>query len=108
MENAPDYKRIYKDVLNKKFPHKIVECQKLLDKKMLSTLDIIKLNTMIFGENKETLEANQKHRSYTDDAIMEILEYQKKNRLNNSQIALHFRISRNSVAKWKKRNKLNF
>ena len=31
-----------------------------------------------------------------------MLKYQEKHHLNNSQLALYYKISRNSVAKWKK------
>ena len=46
--NRPDYKAIYTDILNKKFPHKIEECKNLLNKKNLSALNIIELNQKIF------------------------------------------------------------
>ncbi|WBV53792.1 helix-turn-helix domain-containing protein [Chryseobacterium gambrini] len=94
----PDYKRIYSDILVAKFPHKISECQTILSKKTISVLDVIKLNTIIFGFFQE----NQKHRSYDRATIFEILDYQKKNKLNNSQLALHFKLSRSTIAKWRK------
>lgn len=94
----PDYKRIYSDILTIKYPHKISECEGILSKKTVSVLDVIKLNTIIFGSFKD----NQKHRSYDKATIFEILNYQKKNKLNNSQLALHFKLSRSTIAKWKK------
>ena len=106
MENekthGPDYKRIFIDIINIKYPHKEEECKGLLSKNELLSLDIITLNQKIFGvKDKETDEFNQSHRSYSRQSILEILEYQKKNRLNNSQLALHFKISRN-IKKWNK------
>ncbi|MDV7695543.1 helix-turn-helix domain-containing protein [Chryseobacterium soli] len=104
MKETPDFKRIYTDLLDKKFPDKKSKCQKILSKTTLSTLDIIRLNENIFGQkDKETLVFNQQHRSYCEQSIIEILEYQKKNNYNNTQIALKFKLSRNSVAKWKKK-----
>ncbi len=99
----PDYKRIYTDILDNKFPHKENECKTLLEKEDLSVLDIIELNRKIFGAvSRQTEDFNQKHRSYNKSDILQILEYQKKHKLNNSQLANHFKQSRNSVTKWKK------
>ncbi|REC78109.1 helix-turn-helix domain-containing protein [Chryseobacterium elymi] len=99
----PDYNRIYQDILDSKYPHKKEECRTLLEKKELSLLDIIQLNDTIFGtKNMETEAFNQQHRSYDRQTIFEILDYQKKNKLSNSQLARHFKLSRNTVAKWKK------
>lgn len=99
----PDYKKIYSDLLSKKYPHKSEECSILLNKDDLSILDIINLNKKIFGnQDVEIAKENQKHRSYNKETILQILEYQNKNRLNNTQLANHFHLSRNTVAKWKK------
>lgn len=99
---SPDYRRIYGDII-KKYPDKKEKCERLLEKQDMSVLDIIRINSLIFGtENNETSIFNQKHRSYSSSAIQEILTYQKKNSLNNTQLANHFRLSRNTVAKWKK------
>ncbi|MGC4128511.1 MAG: helix-turn-helix domain-containing protein [Bergeyella sp.] len=99
----PDYKNIYTDILHRKYPEKKKECLPLIrEKKTLSVLDIIELNRKIFGTSHETFEANQKHRSYSKADIMQILDYQKKNNLNNIQLARHFKLSRNTVTKWKK------
>ncbi|MCS4302869.1 helix-turn-helix domain-containing protein [Chryseobacterium sp. BIGb0232] len=104
MITTPNYKKIYIDILDKKYPHKVEICQRILEKKILSTLDIITLNKIIFGEqDKESQKFNQRHRSYCEKTIKEILEYQKKNNLNNTQVALEFKMSRNSLAKWKKK-----
>ncbi|MBB6369643.1 helix-turn-helix domain-containing protein [Chryseobacterium shigense] len=97
----PNYKRIYEDIINKKYPHKIEECQILLSKEELNFFDIIKLNQKIFASDESTAES-QKHRSYDDQVIIKILQYQKDNMINNTQLALHFKLSRNTVAKWKK------
>lgn len=97
-----NYKQIYSDILDKKFPEKSLECYSILNKRNLSAIDIIELNKKIFESNKETEHINQKYRSYNKSDILKILDYQKKHKFNNSQLALHFKLSRNSVAKWKK------
>ena len=100
---SPDYKLIFTDILDKKFPHKKEKCQILLKKKNLSAMDIIELNNNIFNTPKgEKQSENQKYRSYSKSDILKILDYQKKHKLNNSQLALHLKLSRNTVAKWKK------
>ena len=98
-----NYKTLYTDVLNDLYPEKLLQCQEILDKKTLSILDILELNKLIFGkENKKNIEVNQKFRSYSKHDILLILDYQKKHNLNNSQLANHFKLSRNTVTKWKK------
>ena len=102
----PNYKRIYNDLLSEKYPEKKEKCTKLLSKKHLSFVDIIRLNELIFGKSNEVF--NQQYRSYDKKTISEILEYQKKNNLNNTQLASHFKMSRNTVTKWKKIKEINF
>ncbi|WP_415325847.1 helix-turn-helix domain-containing protein [Chryseobacterium sp. MMS23-Vi53] len=99
----PNYRLIYNDILALKHPSKREECRSILSKSEISILDVIKLNNIIFGINdKETNIFNQKHRSYDEKTILEILDYQEKNELNNTEVANHFMLSRNTVAKWKK------
>lgn len=101
--SQPNYRLIYHDIISIKCPGKKEECNPILNKKEISILDVIKLNMIIFGINdKETQIFNQKHRSYDESTILEILDYQAKNNLNNTQLANHFKLSRNTVAKWKK------
>lgn len=99
-EHKPDYKRIFMDIINIKHPEKTTVCSSILNKIELSTLDILELNKLIF--DTENISVNQKHRSFNEATILQILDYQKKNNLNNSQLAHHFRLSRNTVTKWKK------
>lgn len=101
---TPDYKRIYTDIIAMKFPDKKTECEVLLNKPDLSVLDVIELNNKVFGiaTDRPTEIFNQKHHSYKRNDILKILDYQKKHTLNNSQLAKHFKLSRNTVAKWKK------
>lgn len=100
---VPDYKRIFTDIINRKFPNKIDSCKTILNKKKLSAIDVITLNQKLFGVTcKESSRLNQKHRSYEEEDILEILDYQKKNLLNNSQLANHFKLSRNTIATWRK------
>lgn len=99
----PNYKQIYRDILAKKFPSKEKECEKLLQKEHLSALDVIELNRKIFGiVNAEVEHFNHRHRSYKRSDILQVLDYQKKHQLNNSQLATHFKLSRNTITKWKK------
>ncbi|WP_314241085.1 helix-turn-helix domain-containing protein [Empedobacter tilapiae] len=98
-----NYKTLYTDILNDLYPSKISVCQKILDKKALTVLDILELNKLIFGdEYKKNIDVNQKFKSYSRQDILLILDYQKKHRLNNTQLANHFNLSRNTIAKWKK------
>ncbi|WP_223608314.1 helix-turn-helix domain-containing protein [Chryseobacterium sp. OSA05B] len=100
----PDYKRIYEDIITYKYPEKRPLCVSILSKDFFSVKDVIKINDIIFPQSKDAHghSENQKHRSYDKFAVMEILDYQRKNKLNNTQLAAHFSLSRNTVAKWKK------
>jgi hypothetical protein len=103
LNKSPDYRKIYTDVISMKFPEKKAECDHLLSKEKLSIFDILELNNKIFGRPNGTQEKNnQRHRSYNKTDILRILDYQKKNHLNNSQVASHFKLSRNTLTKWKK------
>lgn len=102
-QNQPNYKRIYSDIIEQKFPHKKVVCEKLLGKKVLSALDIMELNKRIFGTKDQNLKKmNQKLRSYNESDILSILDYQKNHRMNNLQVAEHFGLSRNTMTKWRR------
>ncbi|WP_160138489.1 helix-turn-helix domain-containing protein [Chryseobacterium sp. c4a] len=99
---TPDYKQIYMDILELKFPEKMDRCKSLLNKNHLSALDVQKLNQMVFGTSNKELTGNGKHRSYSKSDILQMLGYQKKHNLNNSQLAEKFNLSRNSITKWKR------
>lgn len=101
--NRPDYKRIYQDMITRKFPDKKQLFSSVLEKKSLSFFDVLFISNIVSGiQKKETVIFNQMHKSYDKETISRILEYQKKNKLNNSQIAIHFKLSRNTISKWKK------
>lgn len=104
MNNPPYYKKIFNDILDSKYPEKKSKCQKLLDKESLTHLDVIILNKLIFGDKRspEDDKFNQQHRFYSESAIIQMLNYQQVNKLSNSQLARHFKLSRNTVARWKK------
>jgi len=99
----PNYKKIYSDIITEMYPEKIQECSYILNKSELSYFDVVTLNTLVFGtSNKESNAINSKFRSYNKKTILDILNYQKENRLNDSQLSAQFKMSRNSIAKWKK------
>ncbi|UTX48911.1 helix-turn-helix domain-containing protein [Chryseobacterium sp. MA9] len=99
----PDYKRIYTDLINTKYPDKLRLCRSLLHKDKLTILDMFKLNHIIWeGEDQNMWQFSQKHKSYNKETVMEILDYQVKNKLNNTELASHFKLSRNTLARWKK------
>jgi len=99
---VPNYKKIYYDIIHKLHPSKYIDCKPILEKEVLSEFDIMEINQRIFGKDKDSAKRNSMHKSYCIDTAMKILEYQKENHLNNSQLAIHFGMSRNTIAKWKK------
>lgn len=101
--NRPDYKKIFDDIIKKKCPEREEEFKYYFLKNQFSIMDVITLTSKIFKLNdKDTLDFNQKHRSYDYRTILKMLEYQQKERLNNTQLANHFNLSRNTVSKWRR------
>ncbi|MGV1003122.1 helix-turn-helix domain-containing protein [Empedobacter falsenii] len=98
--NRIDYKKLYHDIIRDKYPNKEKYCKKIMSKKHLTIFDIMELNRKLFGDIN--INENQKFRSYTREDILNILDYQKNNKLNNTQLANHFKLSRNTISKWKK------
>lgn len=99
----PDYKKIYEDMIFMQYPDKSELCSFILSKEKLNPLDIIRLNDLITGIScNEKSAENQKLKSYDEESIFKMLTFQKKHNLNNARLAEHFKVSRNSIAKWKK------
>ncbi|MGI9650770.1 helix-turn-helix domain-containing protein [Chryseobacterium sp. RLHN22] len=101
--NRPDYIKIFEDIIIKKCPERRHEFDYYFNKKNLSIIDIVDLNNRIFGlKDKNAINFNQKHKSYDHETIIHILTYQQKEKLNNTQLASYFNLSRNTVTKWRK------
>ncbi|KMQ64780.1 hypothetical protein ACM46_11145 [Chryseobacterium angstadtii] len=94
----PDYKKIFEDIIEMKFPDKRLKCSAILSKRTLTSLDIIILNDLLFGKK---IANNQKFKSYDEATILTILKFQKKHNLSNVQLSKKFKISRNTISKWK-------
>lgn len=99
----PDYKQIYTDILKEKFPEKLMDITiKHRLERLHSAIDVVNFNQMVFGQPEYAVGFNnQRLRSYDEESILKILSYQKKNKLTNLQLSSHFKISRNTVTKWK-------
>lgn len=104
----PNYKKIFSDLIEMKYPYKKKECTPILNKVKLSQFDVLKLSNII-SENQ--IEANnrfnQRHKSYNHESIQEILKYQEEYNLNDTETALYFKMSRNTLKKWKALNLVN-
>ncbi len=98
---GPNYQKIFQDIIAYDFPDVKKECKSILAKAKLSSRDVIALNQKIFKSNSKDHVESSKYRSYDLQSISEILEYQRKNEINDSQLAAHFSISRNTVRRWK-------
>ncbi|MDN3707903.1 helix-turn-helix domain-containing protein [Myroides ceti] len=103
MNTMPNYNRIYEDLIKDMFPDKSNELLLLVTKKIENSLDVIELNEQLFKKNnREKMEYNQRLKAYDVESIKAILKYQEDNFLTNSELASLFRLSRNTVTKWKK------
>lgn len=99
----PDYRQIYEDILREDFPEKWADAaiRNKLDT-LDSSIDVLKFNMLVFEAPGYEMEFNnQRLRSYDEESIVKILTYQKKNGLSNLQLSHHFKISRNTIGKWK-------
>jgi hypothetical protein len=96
----PNYNKLYKDILYLKFPEKIGELEHYLSREILLSIDVIKINNLMFG-NSENINYNQKLKSYDEESIRKILEFQEKNKLSNTSLSKMYRLSRNTISRWK-------
>lgn len=76
----------------------MVDCEIILSNDNLSSLDILALNNILFPDKK-----SKKFKTYDKESIKQILDFQKKHQLNDSQLARHFGLSRNTISSWKKK-----
>ncbi|SEW47279.1 hypothetical protein SAMN05421841_3482 [Chryseobacterium wanjuense] len=103
IKSKPNYKKIFCDIITLKHPDKLEYCREILAKDEILLFDVILLNKIIFGNGeKDTEFFNQQHKSYDEATINTILNYQKKHHLNNSEVSRHFKLSRNTIARWRK------
>jgi len=107
------FKALYFDFLkqtpNLSFELKVElkEYLQLLSKDNLSTKDLMKLNSIIKQNTsyKTDEKRYQQLKSYDEDYILDILEYQRINKLSDRYVCISNKLSRNTLAKWKKRYK---
>ncbi|WP_345989982.1 helix-turn-helix domain-containing protein [Chryseobacterium sp. Chry.R1] len=103
MKNQPNYKLIYSEMISEMYPENEKIFLPFFEKDELDMLDVIRIENLISRLNKNTgKEISGRHRSYDKKTILQILDFQKKNNYNNTELARHFKLSRNTIAKWKK------
>lgn len=104
INKGPDFQKIYSEIIEIYHPEKEMECRFYLNRTDWSSMDVITVNNILFAQksSKEVLAFNQKHRAYDEKTIMKILQYQKQNKLNDTQVSMHFKLSRNTLLKWKR------
>ncbi len=102
IENKPDFGKIFREMAEKKNIPKNQQ-ERIAEQKGWNSLDVIEINEELFAkDNKENIKFNQKHRAYDESSIKELLEYQQKHKLNNTEMMSLFKISRNTIARWKR------
>lgn len=93
---TPNYQKIYEDLIKFKGLEGNITVPKLE-----RSIDIIKFNKLIAKQQGNEV-VTQQAKSYDEDSILELLHYQIKYGMSNTQLALEFKLSRNTVARWKK------
>ncbi len=99
------YKNIYTDLIyeSKYLNSSNIEALKPQITQIKSFSDVLRLNEEISRKNKhgKTDTLNQRLKSYDKDMIFTILKEQRNSGLSNQDIALKYKMSRNTIAKWK-------
>ena len=99
VSNGPDYAKIFRDMAAKR---NIDTTAALPQKKSYSSIDVININEKLFAkQTKESFAFNQKHRAYDKKTIELLLTYQHRHELSNSEMARLFKLSRNTLSRWK-------
>jgi len=99
----PNYSKIYHDLLLAEHPEKLKDSKVTELLQNLNTSDeVIRFNEKIFKQSKESLENNQKLRTYDRETMLKILSYQKQHGFSSNYISKKYKISRTTIAKWKK------
>lgn len=99
----PNYRKIYQDMLKLEHPEKLKDPKiKELLKKLNTTEDVLNFNEKIFKQSKESEKNNQKLKTYDKKTMLKLLEYQQKHGFSTSYMSKKYKISRTTIAKWKK------
>lgn len=99
----PNYSKIYHDLLQAEHPEKLNDTKvKELLKNLNTSDEVIKFNEKLFKQSKESQENNQKLRTYDKATMLKILAYQKQHGFSSNYISKQYKISRTTIAKWKK------
>lgn len=99
----PNYTKIYEDMLKQDYPDKLKDPKILtLLKKLNTTEDILKFNDKLFEQSRESQQNNQKLKTYDKKTMLKLLQYQKKHEFSTSYMSRKYKISRTTLAKWKK------
>lgn len=100
----PDYKKIFTDMVKYYELFLTDQIQKeidiILSREELTSLDVLKMNELLFPRSIK-FSQNQKLHKFDHQSKKFIIEYQKKLKLSNISTATTFKISRNTLAKWK-------
>ncbi|MCW3159994.1 helix-turn-helix domain-containing protein [Chryseobacterium oryctis] len=99
----PNYNKIYQDMLRLEHPDKLKDPKILkMLKKLDTTEEVLKFNDKIFKRSKESERNNQKLKTYDKKTMLKLLEYQQKHGFSTSYMSKKYKISRTTIAKWKK------
>lgn len=99
----PNYTKIYEDMLKQDYPDKLKDPKIVtLLKKLNTTEDVLKFNDKLFEQSRESQQNNQKLKTYDKKTMIKLLQYQKKHEFSTSYMSRKYKISRTTLAKWKK------
>ena len=71
-------------------------------KRLNTSDDVLKFNERLFEQSKESSKNNQKLKTYDKKTMLKLLQYQRKHGFSTSYMSKKYKISRTTIAKWKK------
>jgi hypothetical protein len=99
----PNYKKIYYDLLKEKQPEKLGDPKILHLLNNLNTMeDVLKINALVSDSSKKNLKKNQQLKNYDKKTVLRLLHYQKKHNLSDNFMSKKLKMSRTTIAKWRK------
>ncbi len=97
----PDYKRIFEDLAHERYGGAVPEVLQQKIAHLDSAVAVWECNQLLF-EKDYTSKETARMKSYDKASIMHILKTQQEEKLNDTELAKRFHMSRNTIAKWKK------
>ncbi|MCD9855717.1 hypothetical protein LUD75_13420 [Epilithonimonas sp. JDS] len=101
MRMKPNYTKIYLDLIKFRKKDDVIS-DSLLEKinNIKIVKDVLEIERELFKNDNSAY--NQKLRCYDEKTVKSILEHQRLNKITNTELGQKYKVSRNTIAKWRK------